>query len=80
MKTVSITIDTELEIPDTWEIVEHEDGITVLKYEDTYCDFTFRSMIQSTDMKEGWWSSDDDMDNKLQDYVVSEDVDIKVIE
>jgi hypothetical protein len=77
MKKITVTISIELNVPDEWQIVEHEDGIDVLKINDKFCDFSTRCMT-TTSIKAGEiWESDNQLEEKIMDYLHSEEIDIK---
>lgn len=75
MKTISVSIKLELEVPDDWELVESSEGIDVISMGNgQYLDLTFEPMV--TDDIEGTWTNsvEDEFMNGLLDMVVSEEV------
>jgi hypothetical protein len=75
MKKLSVTIQLDLEVPDSWELRRTSEGTEVIDMGDgQFMDFTFEPML--TKDPEGTWtnSADDDFMNELMDTVVSEDV------
>lgn len=75
MKTISVSIKLEMEVPDDWELVESSEGIEVISMGNgQYLDLTFEPMV--TDDIEGTWTNsvEDDFLNDLLEMVVSEEV------
>jgi hypothetical protein len=59
MKTLTVTIRAELEIPDDWELVSHPSGIEVLKIGDTYVDFDIAPLATASTDPDAEWSDGD---------------------
>lgn len=74
MKSLTVTIRAELEIPDDWELVEHASGLLVLKIGDRFVDFDIAPLATQADDPEAVWSDEDD---KLTDLVLDRVVDIE---
>lgn len=81
MKKLLVTVQVELDIPDTWNLVEHPDEVQAIKIDDgRYMYMSFLPMFTS-DPKEGAeWSSEcsDEFTNKLLDMVADEEVLMKL--
>jgi len=75
MKSISVTIKLELEVPDDWEMAQTSEGVDVLSMGNgQYLDLTFEPMVTS-DVEGTWTNSvDEEFMNSLLDMVVSEDV------
>jgi hypothetical protein len=79
MKSITVAIKLELEVPDDWEVVKTSDGIEVLSMGNSrYLDLTFAPMV--TEDMEGTWvnSVDEGFMNALLDMVVTEDVSYEI--
>lgn len=78
MKTLTLVIRAELEVPDEWELVEHPSGAQVLKIGDEFVDFDLAPLAtRSTDPEAEWSDSSSDILGKVLDTVVGIDVDLK---
>ncbi|HSI44893.1 MAG TPA: hypothetical protein VK950_01850 [Methylophilus sp.] len=77
MKKILVTVQVELDIPDTWSLVEHPDEVQALKLDDgRYMYMSFLPMF-TTELKEGAeWSSEctDEFSDELLDMVADEEV------
>jgi len=81
MKTISVTMNLELEVPDDWDVVRSSDGVEVLKMGNgQYLDLTFEPLV--TNDIEGTWTNevDESFMNGLLDMVVVEDVAYEVVQ
>lgn len=75
MAKLAVTIQLEMEVPDTWELVKTEDGIEVLKIGDSrFLDLTFEPM--TTDDMGGTWTNsfEGDLASDIIDMARSENV------
>lgn len=81
MKTLSVTIKLELQVPDEWELVKTEEGAEVLKMEDGhYLDLTFEPMV-AADMEDTWTNAvDEKFMDELLNMVESEDVTYELVQ
>ena len=61
MKKLTVHIHAELEIPDDWEVVEHSNGIQVLKIGDKFVDFDIAPLATLTKGEEAIWSDEDEV-------------------
>lgn len=59
MKKLSVTIQVEFGVPDSWELVQHPDDIQVIKLDNgNYMDMTYTPLL-SQDFKEAaQWTTD----------------------
>jgi|EndMetStandDraft_4_1072995.scaffolds.fasta_scaffold88009_4 hypothetical protein len=71
MKKLQVTINAELEIPDNWDLVDHEDGIKVLDIkEGKFVDFDLLPMVSSSLEEDAIWNSAPaKLDNQIMDMV-----------
>lgn len=54
MKKLFVTVELEMEVPDSWELVQSEDYGAIIKMEDgKYLDMTYEPMI-SENLDDGW--------------------------
>lgn len=81
MKKLLVTIQLELDIPDTWDLVEHPDQVQAIKMDNgQYMHMSFLPMM-TRDFKSGSeWSSEctDEFTNEILDMVADEDVLMKL--
>jgi hypothetical protein len=79
MKTLTVLIRAELEIPDDWELVEHPSGMQVLKIGDQFVDFDIAPLAtQSADPDAEWSDEDNDMIGTVLDAVVDIEVGLEI--
>ncbi len=79
MKSLTVLIRAELEIPDDWELVEHASGMLVLKIGDQFVDFDIAPLATKLDDPEAEWSDDDDkLVGMVLDTVVGIDAELDV--
>ncbi|MDD4881364.1 MAG: hypothetical protein PHR30_09400 [Gallionellaceae bacterium] len=79
MKTLTVLIRAELEIPDDWALVEHPSGMQVLKVGDQFVDFDIEPLMTKSAEPEAEWSDDDtDVVNQVLDTVVGIDVELEI--
>lgn len=74
-KKLRVNIELEMTVPDDWQIAETDDGIGVIKIDDSkFLDLTFEPMV-ATDLA-GAWTNDvsEDFMNDLLDMVDAETV------
>jgi len=74
MKKLTLTIQAELEIPDSWELVEHSTGVFVLKVGDQFVDFDITPLVTASDEADATWSDEDeDFTEEILDMVTGLD-------
>lgn len=79
MKTLTVTITAELEVPDEWELVEHPSGMLVLKIGDSFVDFDIAPLTTKSDAPDAEWSDNDaDIVDQVLDTVTGLDAEIEV--
>jgi hypothetical protein len=78
MKTLTVNIRAEMEVPEDWELVEHPSGMVVLKIGDQFVDFDITPLAtRSTDPEAEWSDDDTDLVNRVLDTVTGIDVDLE---
>lgn len=78
MKTLTLQIQAELEVPDDWELVEHPSGMQVLKIGVHYVDFDLTPLATTSTNPDAEWSdADTEVVNQVLAAVVGLDVDLK---
>ena len=60
MKKLTIKITAELDIPDDWELVDHEAGMQVLKVGDRYVEFDITPLATDKNDAEAMWTDEDE--------------------
>lgn len=75
MKTLTVLIRAELEIPDEWELVEHPSGMQVLKIGDQFVDFDIAPLATVSTAEDAEWS---DSDSEIVGDVLDAVIDIEV--
>jgi len=75
MKTLNVTIQLEMSVPDDWELAETSEGTPVLKLPNgQYMDIAIEPLF-ATDPEDTWSSTDDEAElNDILDMVESEAV------
>lgn len=77
MKKLLVAVQVELEVPDSWDLVEHPDEVQAIKLEDgRFMYMSFLPMF-TADPKEGAeWSSEcsEEFSDDLLDMVTDEEV------
>jgi hypothetical protein len=79
MKTLTVLIRAELEVPDDWELVEHPSGMEVLKIGDSFVDFDIAPLSTKSAATDAEWSdSDADIVDQVLDCVTGLDAELEV--
>ena len=79
MKTLSLTLHVELEIPDDWELVEHGSGIQVLKVGDTFIDFDVTPLATESDATDATWTDENEaLTEEILDMVTGLDSEMEI--
>lgn len=79
MKHLTVVIRTELEVPETWELVEHPAGMQVLKIGDQFVVFDLVPFsTRSTDALAEWSDADANLVGNVLDAVVESDAEFTV--
>ncbi|HSH86808.1 MAG: hypothetical protein ACAH08_01515 [Methylophilus sp.] len=81
MKKLIVTIQVELDIPDTWDVVEHPDQVQAIKMDDgQYMHMSFLPMMTRDFNEDAEWSSEcsDAFTDAVLDMVADEEVYMKL--
>lgn len=79
MKTLTVHLTAELQVPDDWTLVDHASGATVLKVGDQFIDFDITPLSTREDDPEALWSDDDQtLTSQVLDCVTELDTDIEI--
>jgi hypothetical protein len=81
MRKLLVTIQVELDIPDTWELVEHPDQVQAIKMDDgQYMHMSFLPMMTRDFTENAEWSSEcsEAFTEKVLDMVSDEEVYMKL--
>ena len=77
LKHLTVVIRTELEIPDTWELVEHPAGIRVLKIGDHFVSLDLVPFSTcSADPRADWSEANSTLVESVLDTVVESDAEL----
>ena len=77
MKTLTVLIRAELEVPDNWDVVEHPSGMHVLKIDNQFVDFDIAPLTtKSTDPDAEWSDASYGIVGEVLDTIVAVDVDL----
>ncbi len=77
MKKLLVAIQLEMEVPDTWELIEHPDGVQAIKLDDGRLMYMSFLPMFTKDPNEGAeWSSEcsDEFSEEILDMVSDEEV------
>jgi len=79
MKKLTIQIHAEIDIPDDWEIVQHPNGINVLKINGTYVDFNIAPLTTDSDEVDVLWSDENEaLTDEILDGMTALDTELKI--
>ena len=74
MKKLTLNIVAELDIPDDWELVDHEAGMKVLKIGDRFVDFDITPLATDrTDAEAIWTDEDEKLTNQILESITEFD-------
>lgn len=75
MKTLTVTIELQMTVPDEWEVIETSEGTPVIRMaEGQYLDMAVEPLF-ATDPEDMWSSTDDEAAlDEISDMVDSEEV------
>ena len=77
MKTLSITINAEIQVPDDWELTEYPSGIQAIRSGDRYIEFDLTPLSTTSDDPEATWSDEDQaLTSQILDSVTDWDVEM----
>ena len=60
MKTLTVRVTAELQVPDDWTLADHASGMTVLKIGDQFVDFDIAPLSTRDDEPDSMWTDDDE--------------------
>lgn len=70
MKTLSIEISAQIQIPDDWELAEHPSGIQALRAGNRWVEFDLTPLTTESDDPDAEWSDEDtELTHKLLDAI-----------
>jgi hypothetical protein len=79
MKHLTVTFRAELEVPDDWELVDHQSGMQVLKIGDHFVDFDLAPLATTSDDPDAEWSDrDTHVVNAVIDTIVEMDSELEM--
>lgn len=79
MKKLTVKITAELDIPDDWELVEHEAGMQVLKIGDRFVDFDLTPLAtDKTDADAVWTDEDEKLTNEILESITEFDSEMTI--
>ncbi|MBU0604388.1 MAG: hypothetical protein KKD25_18525 [Gammaproteobacteria bacterium] len=79
MKTLTVRLTAELQVPDDWTLAEHASGVSVLKIGDQFVDFDITPLATLEDDPEAMWTDDDQaLTARVLDCVTELDTDIEI--
>ena len=79
MKKLTLKIVAELDIPDDWELVEHEAGMQVLKIGDRFVDFDVTPLATDrTDAEAVWTDEDEKLTNEILESITEFDSEMTI--
>lgn len=79
MKSLTVLIRAELEIPDDWELVDHPSGMQVLKIGDQFVDFDIAPLTTKSSSPDAEWSDAEVVTvGKVLDAIVGIDAELEL--
>lgn len=79
MKTLTVRVTAELQVPDDWSLVEHPAGMTALKIGDTFVDFDIAPVSTTDSAPDAMWTDEDDaLVGQVLDCVIELDTDLEL--
>ncbi|WP_018411354.1 hypothetical protein [Methyloversatilis thermotolerans] len=79
MKTLTVRVTAELQVPDDWTLVEHPSGARVLKVGDQYVDFDLAPLATRDETVEPLWSDEDEgLCTRILDSVIELDTEMEL--
>lgn len=77
MKTLTVRVTAELQVPDDWTLVDHAAGMTALKIGDQFVDFDIAPLSTRDDDPEAMWTDEDEaLTARVLDCVIELDSDL----
>ena len=79
MKKLTLNIVAELDIPDDWELVDHEAGMKVLKIGNRFVDFDITPLATDRTDAEAIWSDEDEkLTNQILESITDFDAEMSI--
>ncbi|WP_374340012.1 hypothetical protein [Methyloversatilis sp.] len=79
MKTLTVRVTAELQVPDDWTLAEHASGMTVLQVGDQFIDFDIAPLSTRDDEPDAMWTDDDEgLTSRVLDCVIELDTDLEL--
>ncbi|PZU54595.1 MAG: hypothetical protein DI561_04690 [Thauera sp.] len=79
MKTLTVRVTAELQVPDDWTLADHASGMTVLKIGDQFVDFDIAPLSTRDDEPDSMWTDDDEtLTSCVLDCVIELDTDLEL--
>ncbi len=69
MKKIRVIVKAELEVPDSWEVVEHADERMAIRIGETYYDFDLICYSTDSNEKDVDWMEDDEGTDKILGHI-----------
>jgi hypothetical protein len=69
MKKIRVIVKAELEVPDSWEVVEHADERTAIQIGGTYYDFDLICYSTDSDEEDVDWMEDNEGTDKILGHI-----------
>lgn len=69
MKRIRVIVKAELEVPDSWEVVEHADERTAILIGDTYYDFDLICFSTDSNENDVDWMEDDEGTDMIMGHI-----------
>ena len=73
MKKIRVIVKAELEVPDSWEVVEHADERTALKIDGTFYDSDLICYSTGSNEKDVDWMEDDEGTDMILGHIKESD-------
>jgi hypothetical protein len=79
MKTLTVRVTAELQVPDDWTLADHASGMTVLKIGDQFVDFDIAPLSTRDDEPDSMWTDDDEtLTSRVLDCVTELDTHLEL--
>ena len=82
MRKLKVTIELEMDVPDTWALLDHPDGVPVLAIgDDKYMYMSFLPMLTDQLEPESYWTSEcpEEFTKDVLDMVQDEQVTMTLV-
>jgi hypothetical protein len=79
MKTLTVRVTAELQVPDDWTLADHASGMTVLKIGDQFVDFDIAPLSTRDNEPDSMWTDEDEaLTSRVLDCVIELDTDLEL--